>query len=42
MSPQEFYGSKVGEDPQDFIDELQKVTRIMDITLVESAEFAFF
>ncbi|KAH0664080.1 hypothetical protein KY284_029011 [Solanum tuberosum] len=35
MNPMEFHGSKVVEDPQEFIDEVYKVLMIMGVTLVE-------
>ncbi|XP_049364265.1 uncharacterized protein LOC125829028 [Solanum verrucosum] len=38
MNPPKFYGSKLEEDPQVFIDEVYKVLSIMDVTLVEKAE----
>lgn len=38
MNHFEFYGSKVKEDPQEFIIEANKVLYIMGMTLVEKAE----
>src|SRR5688572_24094891 len=35
MNPLEFYGSMVGEDPQEFIDQVFKVVAIMGVTSVE-------
>ncbi|WMV24316.1 hypothetical protein MTR67_017701 [Solanum verrucosum] len=35
MNPREFHGSKVEEDPQEFIDEVHKIVEIMGITSVE-------
>ncbi|KAK4706297.1 hypothetical protein R3W88_034143 [Solanum pinnatisectum] len=37
MNPLEFHGSKVLEDPQDFIDEAYKIVGTMGITSVEKA-----
>jgi len=34
MNPPEFYGSRVEEDPQKFIDDIQKVTQIMGVSPV--------
>jgi len=42
MNPPEFYGSKVEEDPQEFIDKVYKVLTIMGMTLVEKAELATY
>uniref|UniRef100_M1DCL6 Gag-pol polyprotein n=1 Tax=Solanum tuberosum TaxID=4113 RepID=M1DCL6_SOLTU len=39
MNPLEFHGSKVEEDPQEFIYEVYKVLMIMGVTTVEKAEF---
>ena len=36
MNPLEFYGSKVGEDPNGFIDEVFKVLVIMGVTTGEN------
>ena len=38
MDPLEFHGSKVLEDPTEFIDELYKLLMIMRVTLVEKVE----
>ncbi|WMV13484.1 hypothetical protein MTR67_006869 [Solanum verrucosum] len=35
MNPPEFHGSKVGEDPQGFIDEVYKVLGIIRMILVD-------
>ncbi|MCE3216349.1 hypothetical protein HAX54_006183 [Datura stramonium] len=32
MNPLEFLGSKVGEDPHDFIDEIVKITQVMGVS----------
>lgn len=35
MNNSKFYGSKVKEDPQEFIQEIHKIVEIMGVTLVE-------
>ncbi|MDV3190800.1 MAG: hypothetical protein Q8838_02735 [Candidatus Phytoplasma australasiaticum] len=42
MNPPEFYGSKVDEDPQEFIDEVYKVLSIMGANSEEKAELAAY
>src|SRR5688572_1977530 len=42
MNPPVFYGSKVEEDPQEFIDQVLKVVTIMGVTCVEKAELAAY
>src|SRR5688572_3403425 len=42
MNPPEFYGSKVDEDPQAFIDEVARVVTIMGVTSEEKAELAAY
>ncbi|WMV24244.1 hypothetical protein MTR67_017629 [Solanum verrucosum] len=42
MNPPEFQGSRVEEDPEEFIDEVYKVLMIMGVTLVEKAELAAY
>ena len=42
MNPPEFYGSKVEEDPKEFIDEVYKVLVIMGVTSVEKEELAAY
>ncbi|WMV18788.1 hypothetical protein MTR67_012173 [Solanum verrucosum] len=37
INPPKFYGSKVEEDPQEFIDEVYKILAIMGVTPVEKA-----
>ncbi|KAH0736064.1 hypothetical protein KY285_011771 [Solanum tuberosum] len=39
MNPMDFHGSKIEEDPQEFIDEVYKVLMIMGVTSVEKTEF---
>ena len=36
----EFLGSKVGEDPHNFIDEVKKILGVMQVTGTESVELA--
>ena len=38
MNPPELYGTRVEEDPQEFIDQVLKVVTIMGVTSVERAE----
>ena len=42
MNPPYFYGSKSDEDPQEFIDQVQKVIDIMGVTSVQSVELATY
>ncbi|XP_049381238.1 uncharacterized protein LOC125845746 [Solanum stenotomum] len=42
MNPPKFYGSKVEEDPQRFIDEVYKVLTIMGVSTKEKAELAAY
>ncbi|WMV50058.1 hypothetical protein MTR67_043443 [Solanum verrucosum] len=42
MNPPDFHGSKVEEDPQEFIDEVYMVFVIMGVTPVEEAELATY
>lgn len=42
MNPPNFYGSKVEGDPQDFIDEVVKMTWIKGITFIQSAHLAAY
>ena len=42
MNPPEFYGSKVGEDPPMYLDEVRKITQIMHVTEEESVELAAY
>lgn len=39
MNPLEFNGLKVEEDLYDFIDEVQKITQIIVVTLVKNLEY---
>uniref|UniRef100_M1DR08 Gag-pol polyprotein n=1 Tax=Solanum tuberosum TaxID=4113 RepID=M1DR08_SOLTU len=36
MNPLEFHGSKVDDDPQKFIEGIQKITEIMAVTSIEN------
>ncbi|WMV57914.1 hypothetical protein MTR67_051299 [Solanum verrucosum] len=38
MNPLEFYGSKVNEDPQEFIDKLYKIMEIMGVSHLLNVE----
>ncbi|WMV25522.1 hypothetical protein MTR67_018907 [Solanum verrucosum] len=38
MNPPEFYGLKVEEDPQEFIEGIQNMMDIMGVTLLEKAD----
>ncbi|KAK4718155.1 hypothetical protein R3W88_016493 [Solanum pinnatisectum] len=42
IKPPEFYGSKVEEDPQKFIDEVYKDFAIMGVSLEEKVELAAY
>ena len=42
MNPPTFYGTKVDEDPQGFIDELFKMVDVMGVTPREKAELATY
>jgi len=42
MSPLMFFGSKVGEDPQEFVEEVYKIIDIMGVTSVEKVELAAY
>ena len=42
MNPPVFHGSKVDEDPQEFIDEVCKILTIMDVGACEKAELAAY
>ncbi|KAH0705927.1 hypothetical protein KY285_010447 [Solanum tuberosum] len=42
MNPPEFYGSKVEEDPNGFIEEVYKVLAIMWVSSIEKAELAAY
>ncbi|XP_049363326.1 uncharacterized protein LOC125828065 [Solanum verrucosum] len=41
MSPLIFLGSKVGEDPQEFIDEVYKVVNNMKVTFIQKVELSY-
>ena len=42
MNPLSFLWSKIDEDPQEFLDQVQKVTDIMGVTSSENAELAAY
>ncbi|WMV50061.1 hypothetical protein MTR67_043446 [Solanum verrucosum] len=42
MNPPVFHGSKVDEDPQEFIDEVCKILTIMDVGACEKAELVAY
>lgn len=42
MNPPNLYGSKVEEDPHEFIDEVTKITHIMSINPIEIANLATY
>ncbi|XP_049356909.1 uncharacterized protein LOC125821531 [Solanum verrucosum] len=42
MNPPEFHGSKVREDPYEFMEEVLKILDIMGVSLVEKAELAAY
>ena len=42
MNPPEFHGSRAGEDPQMFVDEIKKITQIMHMIEEESMELASY
>ena len=42
MNPLTFYGSKVDEDPQQFIDEVSKILLSMGLSTSEKAELATY
>ncbi|KAK4724047.1 hypothetical protein R3W88_026826 [Solanum pinnatisectum] len=42
MNPSVFLGSKVGEDPQEFLDEVYKVVNAMGVTSIEKMELAIY
>ena len=42
MNPQSFTRSKSDENPQEFLDQVQKVTDIMRVTAIESVELAAY
>ncbi|WMV49869.1 hypothetical protein MTR67_043254 [Solanum verrucosum] len=42
MNPPEIHGSKLGEDPQEFIEEVYKIIDAMWVTSVEKMELAIY
>ena len=42
MNPRTFYGSKIEEDTQEFIDEVYKILYGMGLTTIEKSELATY
>ncbi|WMV33074.1 hypothetical protein MTR67_026459 [Solanum verrucosum] len=42
MNPSEFLGSKIDEDPQNFIDEIKKIFRVVQVTRNNRVELASY
>ena len=42
MNPPEFHGAKVDEDPQEFIDESNRIVTVMRATPIEKAELVAY
>lgn len=42
MNPPEFYGNKVDEDPQEFIDKVYEALAIIGVSLEEKAKLATY
>ena len=42
MNPPTFYGSKVDEEPQEFIDEVYKILHAMGVSSSEKVELATY
>ena len=42
MNPPEFHGSRAGEDPHMYVDEMKKITHIMHMTEEKSMELASY
>ncbi|KAH0670724.1 hypothetical protein KY285_025700 [Solanum tuberosum] len=42
MNPLIFFGSNVGEDPQDFVEEVYKIIDVMGVTSIEKADLATY
>lgn len=42
MNPPEFYGSKAGEDPQLYLDEVRKIMQVVHVSKEESVELASY
>lgn len=42
MNPPKFIGTKVEEDPQEFIDKIKKIFRVMHRVQVESVKLAAY
>ena len=42
MNPPKFTGTKVEEDPQEFVDEIEKIFKLMHMDEVEGVELATY
>ncbi|WMV37916.1 hypothetical protein MTR67_031301 [Solanum verrucosum] len=42
MNPPEFLESQIGEDPQNFIDEVKKIFQVMEVTGNDRDELAYY
>ncbi|WMV46728.1 hypothetical protein MTR67_040113 [Solanum verrucosum] len=42
INPLDFHGSKVDEDPHEFIDDAYKIIEIMGVSMVEKVELATY
>ena len=42
MNPPTFYGSKIDEEPQQFVDEVSKIILAMGLSIREKAEFVTY
>ena len=42
MNPPKFTGTKVEEDPQEFVDEIEKICKVMHVDEVEGVELATY
>lgn len=42
MKPNMFFHYKVGEDPQEFVKEIQKIIYVMEVTSKEKVELATY
>lgn len=42
MNPLVFHGQKVYEDPQEFIDEMYKIVKMLEVSMGEKAELTSY
>ena len=42
MNPPKFTGTKVEKDPQEFVDEMEKIFKVMHVDKVEGVELATY